>query len=143
LPKDPEKTEFFVFCSGGSFDEENDENRLSFPPKLADCPKVDSEKLRFEIDPILELPKVDEFWIPCGLKEAAEEEGGGGPAGVVDGLLKRLRDLSGVEGGVESGTVNDILTGYEMKAPSASNFSNNHALAINQLVHGFMLINPS
>lgn len=45
--------------------------------------------------------------IPCGVKEPEEE--GGGPAGVVEGLLKRLRDLSGVEGGVESGTVKTIL----------------------------------
>lgn len=39
-------------------------------------------------------------------------EEGGGPAGVVDGLLNRLRDLSGVEGGLVSGTVKAILRDF-------------------------------
>jgi hypothetical protein len=104
LANDPEKSEF---CSGGSFDEESDENSESLPPKLSDWPNLDSLKLKFDRDPDGDGPKVEEFGRP---NDAVDE--GGGPAGVVDGLLKRLRDLSGVEGGLVSGTVKAILRGY-------------------------------
>lgn len=62
-----------------------------------------------------ELPYVVDGGGPWGVKEAAEE-GGGGPAGVVDGLLARLlllllRDLPGVAGGLESyGKVKGMLS---------------------------------
>ena len=45
---------------------------------------------------------------PSGVKEFALY--GGAPAGVVETLLKRLPDFSGVEGGLESyGTWNDMM----------------------------------
>lgn len=82
-------------------DEDSEEKRLSLPPKLLDWPNLESPKPKFDRDPDGEGSKVEELGRP---NEAVDE--GGGPAGVVDGLLNRLRDLSGVDGGLVSGTVN-------------------------------------
>lgn len=50
----------------------------------------------FGLVPIREFPRVDD---------------GGAPAGVVERWLKGLWDLSGVEGGLDSGNLNDMLCG--------------------------------
>ena len=92
---------------GGNFEALNDENRLSEPP-MPDWLKLDCEKLRFDRVPIRELPYVVEGGSPCGVNEAADDRGG--PAGVVDGLLARLCDLPGVDGGLESnGTLKGMM----------------------------------
>lgn len=76
----------------------------------------------------MELPRYEAEGAPAGVKLAAEE-GGGGPAGVVEGLSpKKLIELprelrSGVEGGeLSPGTSNrfDIPTGIEGCARSSS-----------------------
>lgn len=88
----------FVFESNGTSDDEMEEKRLSFPPKFTEWLNVDvdSLKLMFGLVPIREFPRVDD---------------GGAPAGVVERWLKGLWDLSGVEGGLDSGNLNDMLCG--------------------------------
>lgn len=54
----------------------------------------------FDLEPIREFPRVDD---------------GGGPAGVVEILLNGLCGLSGVEGGLETGNLNDISYGASFK----------------------------
>jgi hypothetical protein len=60
----------------------------------------------------MELPRYEAEGAPMGVKLGADE-GGGGPAGVVDGLVAnisndRLELRSGVEGGELSGTANRL-----------------------------------
>lgn len=70
---------------------------------------VDSENRSLLPERIWELPNMDEGGCPRGVKECAED-GGGGPAGVVEGLDARLL-RPGVEGGLElNGVVKDMMS---------------------------------
>ena len=89
----------FAFGNDGTSDDEMEEKRLSFPPRFPPDwlnVEVDSLKLMFDLVPIREFPRVDD---------------GGAPAGVVERWLKGLWDLSGVEGELDSGNLNDMLCG--------------------------------
>ena len=86
---------------------------------MLDCCDCDAKLGGFcSVTPrMMELPRYDSDGAPAGVNDAAED-GGGGPAGVVEGLAPKLKPprcgvFSGVEGaelpgppGLESGTMN-------------------------------------
>lgn len=48
-------------------------------------------------------------FVPLRETSTVDEDGGGGPAGVVDIWLNGLCDLPGVDGGLDSGNLKDML----------------------------------
>lgn len=63
----------------------------------------------------MELPKYDSEGAPAGVNEAADEGGGGGPAGVVDGCPSMKR-LLGVAGALLSGLLSGTRNRCDMAA---------------------------
>lgn len=73
---------------------------LSFVLMFPDLVNIELEDCWKSSFCIWELPNAVDGGFPCGVNEFVED--GGGPAGVVVTWLRRLRRLSGVEGGVSS-----------------------------------------